>query len=171
MKILEVVLFLLWTSACFGQTNSSKLIDKSALTKSVFKIYFTTFNSAERIFNGTTTYFLTDSIIKVTKTFFDDTTRKTVYLSPIKNRHVLISSINKIALDSLQDYYFNTCVMITSGEHYIFDFEKSSTKKTISLHHYYLKQLDEIIQIINSNLPKKYHYRYLPQDTKHDCAL
>ena len=103
--------------------------------------------------------------------FFGDTTSKTVYLKPVKNNQTLISTIDKSGLDSLKDYYFNNCVMITSGDEYFLDFESNSTQKSISLHHYYLKQLDDIIQIINSNLPKEYRFQYLAKDTKQDCSL
>lgn len=61
--------------------------------------------------------------------------------------------------------------MITSGDEYFLDITKNSTKKSISLHHYYLKQLEDIIQIINSKLPKKYKFHYLSKDEKQDCKL
>jgi hypothetical protein len=74
-------------------------------------------------------------------------------------------------MDSLKDYYFNYCVMITSGDEYFLNFTNSSTKKSISLHHYYLKQLEEIIQLINTNLPKKYQFQYLTSGERQDCKL
>ena len=160
MKILAVLISLLYCSIVFGQSQSDK-----------FNISFSTFNHAERIYNGTTTYKLTESSIKVTKTYFGDTISKTVYSKKIKNKQTLISALSEIRLDTLKDYYFNYCVMITSGDEYFLDYIKNSTKKSISLHHYYLKQLDDIIQLINSNLPKKYQFRYLSKDEKQDCHL
>ena len=160
MKISGVLIFLIYCSASFGQIQSDR-----------FRVSFSTFNHAERIFNGTTTYTLTESSIKVTKTYFGDTASKTVYSKKIKNSQALISALDKIEVDTLKDFYFNYCVMITSGDEYFLDFIKNSTRKSISLHHYYLKQLDDIIQLIDSNLPSKYQFRYLNNDEKQDCKL
>lgn len=171
MKIFTALVFFFFASACFGQSKSAKHSITITDSTSVIRVSFTTFNHAERISNGATTYLLTESFIKVTKSFFGDTTSKTVYLRPIKNKQTLTSTINKVELDSLEDDYFNNCVMTTSGDEYFLDFENNSKKKSISLHHYYLKQLDEIIQIINFNLPKKYQFQYLKKDTKQDCSL
>lgn len=160
MKISAVLISLFCCSVSLGQIQSDS-----------FRISFSTFNHAERIFNGTTTYILTESSIKVTKTYFGDTTSKTVYSKKIKNNQSLVLALDKIEMDSLKDYYFNYCVMITSGDEYFLDFIRNSTKKSISLHHYYLKQLDDIIGIINSNLPSKYQFLYLNKDDKQDCKF
>lgn len=171
MKILAALIFLSFYSVAFGQNQLDKniLVNKDSIDK--FSISFSTFNHAERIFNGTTTYLLTESSIKVTKTYFGDTKSKTVYLKSISKTPILISALNNINLDTLKDYYFNNCIMITSGDEYFLDFVNRSTKKSISLHHYYLRQLDDIIQIINSTVPKKYQFQYLAKDTKQDCSL
>lgn len=171
MKILGFPIFLFFVSVAFGQNQSANgnIVSKDSIAK--FRLSFSTFNHAERIFNGTTTYLLTETSIKVTKTFFGETKSKTVYLKSSPKTQTLISTIDKIGLDSLRDFYFNNCIMITSGDEYFLDFISNSINKSISLHHYYLKQLDDIIQIINSNLPEKYQFRYLSKDTKQDCAL
>jgi hypothetical protein len=103
--------------------------------------------------------------------YFGDTTSTTVYSKKIKRNQPLISALNKIEVDSLKDYYFNYCIIMTSGDEYSLDFIKNSTKKSINLHHYYLKQLDDVIQLINSNLPSKYRFQYLNKDEKQDCKL
>jgi hypothetical protein len=171
MKISGVLILLFFVSVAFGQSQSDKdnFVSKDSVNK--FSISFSTFNHAERIFNGTTRYLLTESTIKVTKTFFGDSKSKIIYSKTIPKAQSLIETINKIGLDSLKEYYFNNCIMITSGDEYFLDFVNGSTKKSISLHHYYLKQLDDIIQIINSHLPKKYQFQYLPNYTKQDCDL
>lgn len=160
MKILGFLILLINCSVAFGQGESDR-----------FNISFSTFNHAERIFNGTTIYLLTESSIKVTKMYFGDTTSTTVYSKKIKRNQPLISALNKIEVDSLKDYYFNYCIIMTSGDEYSLDFIKNSTKKSINLHHYYLKQLDDVIQLINSNLPSKYRFQYLNKDEKQDCKL
>ena len=74
-------------------------------------------------------------------------------------------------MENLKDCYFNYCVMVTSGDEYFLDFTNNSKTKSISLHHYYLKQLDEIIKLINANLPKKHQFQYLTKDERQDCKL
>ena len=160
MKFLGLLIFLFYYSVAFGQSQSNK-----------FSISFSTFNHAERIYNGSTTYHLTDTSIKVSKTYFGDTASKIIYSKKIKHNQTLISQLSKIQVDTLEDYYFNFCVMMTSGDEFYLDFTQNSTKKSISLHHYYLKQLDDIVQVINSTLPSKYQFRYLNKDEKQDCKL
>jgi hypothetical protein len=160
MKIIGTITFFIYWSVSFGQNQ----IDK-------FSISFSTFNHAERIFAGTTTYLLTETSIKVKKTYLGETSSKTIYSKKIKNRQSLILTLAKIDIDTLKDYYFNYCIMITSGDEYFLNFTHNSQKKSIRLHHYYLTQLDDIIQIINSNLPNKYRFQYLSKDVKQDCIL
>lgn len=159
MKILALLLLLFFASPSAGQDTTA------------FKLTFTTYNHAERIFNGTTTYILTPSWLKVAKTYYGDTNSKTVYSKSLSKKQKVASSISNIRLDSLKEFYFNYCVMATSGNEYFLDYLNNSTNKRIRLHHYYLKELDDIIQIINSNLPKKYRIRYLTRNTKQDCNL
>jgi len=160
MKILAVILFLLSTSVSFGQDSTR-----------AFRLTFTTFNHAERIFNGTTSYVLTNFSIKIRKTFFGETKGKTVYSKRFPKTQQLFSNISRMELDSLKDFYFNYCIMPASGDQYFLNYSDNLTTKKISLHHYYLKQLDEVIQIINSNVPKKYRFQYLTTETKQDCKL
>lgn len=160
MRFIGFFVLLFSCSVATGQFQSNR-----------FKISFSTYNHAERIFNGTTTYTLTESSIKVTKVYFGDTASKTVYSKKIKKTLQILSELNRIELDSISDYYFNYCVMPTSGNEYFIEMLKNKSKKSISLHHYYLKQLDDIIKIINSTLPRKYQFRYLKKDEKQDCRL
>jgi hypothetical protein len=171
MKILGVSILLVFVSVAFGQNQSAKgnINSKDSVTK--FSLSFSTFNHAERIFDGTTTFLLTASSVKVTKRSFGGTKSKTVYSKKIPNKQLLLSTINKIGLDSLKNFYFNYCVMVTSGNEYFLDFTSNSTTKSIRLHHYYLKQLDDVIQFINANLPKRYQFQYLPKNTTQDCSL
>lgn len=171
MKCFGALIFLCFYSICFAQGNSARDIATYSDPDSAFKISFTTFNHAQRLYNGITTYILTASSIKVKKVFLGDTTSKTVFARRIGNKHNLIATFDKLRLDSIEDYYFNYCVMITSGNEYFLTFENRTTKRRVSLHHYYLKQFDDIVQIINANLPRKYRCQYLTKDTKQDCQL
>ena len=165
MKLFALLLFILFASSTLAQVKPSK-----------FSLTFSSFNHAAKISEGTTTYLLTESSIKVTKTsaeYFGKTETKTVYFSPIpiSKSERLISEINEIGLDSLKEYYFNECIMITSGDEYFFSFANSKLKKEINLHHYYLKQIEDVVRLINSIIPQKYHFKYLDKETKQDCTL
>ena len=160
MKILALIFLLLSRFVSFGQDSTT-----------AFTLTFRTFNHAERIFNGTTSYMLTNSSIKVTKTFFGETKSKTVYSKKLSKAQKLFSNISRLHLDTLKDFYFNYCTTPLSGQEYFLSYSDNLTSKKISLHHYYLKQLDDIIQIINSNIPEKFQFQYLTKETKQDCKL
>lgn len=160
MKIFILIVFIISSLVSLGQDSTK-----------AFKLTFTTFNHAQRIYNGTTSYILTNSSIKVTKTFLGETKGETVYSRKLPKAQRPTTSISRIRIDSLKDLYLNYCMVPTSGDEYFLNYSDKSTSKKISLHHYYLKQLDDIIQIINSNLPEKYQFQYLPKETKQDCNL
>ncbi len=170
MKMLSVCFVLFFTSFAFGQSQSGKdNISKDSIGK--FRLSFSTFNYAARVYSGTTTYILTESSLKVTKAFFGSTKRKTIYSKSNSKIQKIASAIMQIGLGSLDEFYYNYCVMVTSGDMYFLDFTIDSTTKNVILHHYYLKQLDDIIKLINSGLPKKYQFQYLTKDTKQDCDI
>lgn len=171
MKLWRVYIILLFPLIGFGQTKTLKGKKFSNKPDPEFEIAFTTFNHAERIFDGTTTYMLTDSLIKVSKQYFGDKKSTVVYSNVITNLRQLLFEFKKIRLDSLEDIYLNNCVMATSGDEYFFYFQYGSMKKSMSLHHYYLKEIAKVIQLINSTLPGKYQFRYVSNDTKQDCGL
>ncbi len=123
------------------------------------------------LIDGTTTCLLTETSIQVTKRYFGDTISNTVYRKKIRNNKQLISALNKIQLDTLKDYYANYCIMMTSGNEYMLDFTKNSKKKSIHLHHYYLRALEDIIQLMNAYLPKKHQFHYLGKDEIQNCDL
>jgi len=135
-----------------------------------FILRLSTFNHAGLLTQGQTTYTLTESEIKITNTSFGDKKGKTVFSKTISTHTNFFDKIIKLRLDSLEAHYTNWCVMTTSGEEYLLNFSSSKQKKKISLHHYYLKQLDEIIQIFNSQVPKQFQFSYLTKDEKQDCV-
>ncbi len=59
--------------------------------------------------------------------------------------------------------------MTTSGDEYFLNFSSAKQEKNISLHHYYLKQLDDITQMFNSLVPIKFQFLYLKNGEKQDC--
>jgi hypothetical protein len=166
MKVISTCIVLFFASIAFvyGQYKG-----KNAKIK--FSLSFSTFNHAHRLFDGTTTFELTESAIKVKKTFLGDTKSKTIYSKSISRPAKILATINKITLDSLKDFYFNNCVLITSGTEYFFRLTIDSTKKSITAHHYYVKELDDIVNLINSCLPDKHRLKYLSKYTQQNCSL
>lgn len=118
---------------------------------------------------GFTTYTLTESSIQVTNRSLGDSISKTLYSKTLSKTSRLLTSIKKIRLDSLKNFYFNQCVMITSGDEYYLDFTNDLLTKKIHLHHYYLEQIDEIVKLLNNNLPKKHRFSYVSRDIEQDC--
>ena len=169
MKLCTVYIILLLPIIGIGQTKISKGKKDQLRPNHQLKVAFTMYNHAERIFNGITTYVLTDSLIEVKKQYLGDKKSKVVYTNIISNLTQLLSEFKKVNLDSLENYYFNDCVMITSGDEYYFDFVCGSTRKSVSLHHYYVNEVAEVVKIINSTLPDKYQFRYVSKDTQQGC--
>jgi hypothetical protein len=166
MKLFGIIILIFYSFVIFGQTNTSR--DSSNTSAATFSLSFSTFNHAEW---DVTTYLLTDRSIKVMNRTLGKKSDRTIFsknLSPSWNPTLIIDNLR---LGSLNDFYFNYCVLTTSGNEYFLDVKANSIKKHISLHHYYLKQLDDIIQLINSQLPKKYQYRYLSKNEKQDCKI
>jgi hypothetical protein len=169
MNQFALIISFVCTSAVFGQTQSSK----KGLTDSdhSFNLSFTTFNHAEWLFNGSTTYLLTDTSVKVMNTAFGEKNSRTIFSKTLSASENPAITVYNYRLDTLKDFYFNYCVIMTSGDEYFLDVKSSTIKKQIRLHHYYLKQLDDIIQLINSHLPEEYQFSYLTKNEKQDCTL
>ena len=163
MKFLILVLYIIPGLNLFGQKSTSKI--------STFRLSFSFYNHAERIFNGTTIYLLTESSIKVKKLYWAQDKSKIIYSKKFKNSDSLLNDILRIKLDSLKDFYVNWCVMPTSGNEYYLEFKNDSTSLETHLHHYYLRQINDIAKIINSNLPKKYRLIYLLENTDQGCTF
>jgi len=163
--ILIVLILTLGLFAC-GQDTASKEPKKS---KSKFSLSITTYNHAEQIFNGITTYNIKKDTLIIRRTFmFSD--KDTVLLSK-KIDNNSIDQIKNIRLDSLKDFYFNYCVMATSGNEYFISTTIDTVNKKISLHHYYDKQIERLINELNKNIPDKCKLDYLTEDTKQDCKM
>src|SRR5487761_2768707 len=152
MKLFGLIISTLFATVTIGQTKTS--VDQKKSLLSAFKLSLTTFNHATLLFKGTTTYVLTDNSIKIIKTSFGEKKGTIVFSKPLLSFQDSSALINNFGLDSLKDLYDNYCIMVTSGDEYFLDYNGYSMKKSISLHHYYLKALDEIVNLINSYLPK-----------------
>jgi len=151
-----------------GRTSYGGVSD----TVKKFEMRLTTFNHAEWLSKGKTTYVLTDSSITITNTAFGEKKEKVVFSRAFRAVGPMPGDIvQNYGLDTLKDFYFNRCIMITSGNEYFLDVVGDRMEKHISLHHYYLKKLDEVIQLINSYLPQRLQCRYLSEKTEQDCQM
>jgi len=170
MKSFRFILLYFLPFSVLGQLTPKSDSSKYNPTTSTFSLTFSMFNHAEWLMEGQTACELTDKQIRILNTSFGDKKGKEIFSKKLDGRN-FIDTILKLRLDTLKDYYTNWCVMTTSGDEYFLNVSSSKVKKQISLHHYYLKQLDDIIQLINANLPKKHQFRYLTKDEKQDCKL
>lgn len=169
MKIWTVFIILLFPIIGLGQIKADNGENSNTTTSPKLKVAFTMYNHAQRIFNGVTTYTLTDSLIEVKKQYFGEQKSSVIYSNIVSNLTQLLSDFKRLNFDSLKTHYFNECVFITSGDEYFFDLEYASTKKSVSLHHYYVKEVAEAVKLINSTLPDKYHFRYVSEKTEQGC--
>ncbi len=80
-----------------------------------------------------------------------------------------IEQIESIRIDSLKDFYFNNCIMATSGNEYFISTTIDTVNKKIALHHYYDKQIEKLITELNKNIPDIFKLDYLTSETKQDC--
>lgn len=132
-----------------------------------FSFSFSTFNHAERIFDGTTIYHLNNRQLTVKKRFFLSAIDTILFSRKVTSR--FLAQLKVIQLDTLKDFYMNWCVMPTSGNEYFISTDRSGITKTIWLHHYYLKEIDNLATVINKVVPKQYKIRYLNDDPDNYC--
>lgn len=138
-------------------------------TKSNFSLSITTYNHAEQIFDGITTYSLTKDTLTIHKTFMFSDQDSILFSKKLDFNS--IDQLEKIRLDSLEDFYFNYCIMATSGNEYFISTIIDTVNKKISLHHYYNEQIEKLINELNNNIPDRFKLDYLTKDTKQDCKI
>ena len=137
MTYIFTILILTCEFITCGQSTTSKLPIK---TISNFSLSITTYNHAEQLFKGTTTYYLKNDTLKIHRSFmFSD--KDTILLSKKIDNNSL-ERIKNIRIDNLKDFYFNHCVMATSGSEYFISTTIDTVNKKITLHHYYNKQIE-----------------------------
>lgn len=168
MKVFGLIILTIFISIPFGQTQTSLGNLKNPV--SVFKLSLTTLNHATMLFDGETTYILTNKSIEVRKTPFGEKKGKVIFYKSLLESQNSYAIVNNLGLDTLEGLYDNYCIMETSGNEYFLNYKSHSTKKHISLHHYYLKQVADIANLINSYLPQNFQFRYLQKDNRQDCS-
>lgn len=149
-----------------GQSNEPKNAKED---NSTFSLSLSVYNHAERLFNGTTIYSLTNDSLIISKHFMFSE-KDTIVLSKRVNP-ATINQIKQLRLDTLQDFYINNCIMLTSGNEYYISMTNDSVIHETSLHHYYHEQVEKLILELNNLIPKKYQLNYLPKSMEQDCEL
>jgi len=158
-----ILTILILTCALFAYGQDT--VTKEA--KSKFSLSISTYNHADQVFNGVTTYTLNDNLLSVRKSsMWSD--KDTLLFSKIIDAKSL-DLIKNISLDNLKDFYFNYCIMATSGnEYFVFKTVDRITQK-ISLHHYYEPQIEKLFEQINKYVPDNLKHDYLTKDIQQDC--
>lgn len=171
MPNLKIILLILTSLVCglaASSQNSVREKPKSGKENSEFRLSLSTYNHAELLGTGTMIYSLLGEKLSIKKESVpaDD---KIYLLDSVKIEHGILEQIENLNLDTLGSYYFNRCVMITSGSEYIISISKGRFTKEIWLHHYYHPQIEKLVTIINKLLSDKYKIAYVSSDTKQDC--
>ena len=170
MKALPLLILIFHVLALCGraQTTGDPIPEVSAKP---FNLAITDWNHASLIFKGTFLYVMSETHVKVFNVPAFEQQKHLLYSKKISKLTRSVIDLSNLNLDSLNDFYVNNCIMITSGEEYSVTYKNETSHKSINLHHYYLKQIQHIIELFNENLPEKFKIKYLTQETKQDCIL
>lgn len=137
-------------------------------TKPEFSISLSTFNHAELLFTGIMTYKIkNDSFIITNQSSIQPIKHTLLFSKKIESN--FIEQILDMRLDTLEDFYFNKCVMVTSGQEYWISIKRDTISKNIRLHHFYHNQVEQMVKNMSKAAPDKYKIEYLSSDTKQDC--
>ena len=150
--------------AVYGQDSDSIKTDN----KETFMISFSRYNHAERIYDGTWTYSIKENVLEIRRRTLFAEEDSLIFKSTLENN--ALTNIKTLSLDSLSDYYFNECIMITSGEEYYITYVNGQKEKQVHLHHYYHSLVEQIVNEINLLIPKEFKVRYLTKETEQDCG-
>jgi len=134
-----------------------------------FSLSISTYSHAEQLEDGTMIYKLKDKKLTISRLVM--LSNKKYELESIIIENDIVEDIKNMKLDTLKDFYYNYCVMVTSGSEFFISIAEGRNTKSIHLHHYYNQQIGKLITIINKLLPDKYKINYMTSDTKQDCKL
>ena len=151
------------TESEFSENN---LVDN---TISKFSLTIDKCNHATLLFEGYLIYNLTDSILSISREFTILGNDTVLLLTKTIDRNS-IYKIQNIRIDSLEDFYFNRCILPTSGNRYnVSTIINDTIKKTIHLHHYYEEHIEMITSELDKHIPDDLKINYLTRETKQDC--
>jgi|LakMenEpi03Aug12_release.lakeMendotaPanAssembly.Ray.scaffolds.fasta_scaffold01597_2 hypothetical protein len=86
------------------------------------------------------------------------------------NSDKLFREISNLNLGELKEAYFNNCVDTITGYDYFILLETKAMTKSITLHHYYIRQVDDLVGLLNNYLPQTLQIKYLARETRQDCT-
>jgi len=86
------------------------------------------------------------------------------------NSKELFLEVTKLNLNSLKEVYFNNCVDSTNGQDFSIVIGTKSKSSSTTLHHYYIKEFDNLMTLLNKYLPQIWQIQYLDKETKQDCS-
>jgi hypothetical protein len=162
---------ILLTFVAYGIYKNSHTVSttkpKSFGDNTNFSLSLRTFNHAEWLSKGVMIYKLKDDSFIISRhTIFQET--DSVLFSKIIERN-LVEKVLVMKLDTLKSFYFNECVMATSGAEFDISIKRDTMSKNIQLHHYYHKQIEQLIIELNKAIPNEYKIDYMDLDTEQDC--
>lgn len=85
------------------------------------------------------------------------------------NKTIFFNDVAKLNLDTLQSYYFNNCLDTNRGNTYVIQFHLKNKNFEIKLNEYYLQGIDNLINLINQQLPASLRIKYFSQNNRQDC--
>ncbi len=136
-------------------------------SNSKYSLTISTYNHAERIFEGILTYKLEENVLTISRRTIFSNEERTLFSKKVDS--ISLGRIRNIDLNKLKDFYFNKCIMMTSGNEYFVTTMLDTVSKTIHLHHYYNKQIEILINELNRSIADSLKIDYLTSDTKQDC--
>lgn len=159
MRNLFVVLLVL---VFFGGFYSPPLHNKS-----FFSLSITTYNHAEQLFDGILIFKLKETHLTVSRTYMFSNKTTELFSKTVSTDFK--NEIKNVPLTDLREYYFNSCVLPTSGNEYFISTKTDAATKSITLHHYYLPQIDTLVTKLNTQLPDSLQIHYLSSNTEQNC--
>ena len=134
-------------------------------------VSITVFQNSDKGKSGKT-YFFTGTKLRVyDKPFDTQNYTEHLWTNHKFNSKELFHDILNLSLDTLNENYINNCVESSSGYDYSIKLESKSKTTSLKLHHYYTKEVDSFVKLLNKYLPKNHQILYLSKDNKQDCAI
>ena len=160
---------LLLIYSCYGcsLTVHAQKINWASDNPGTYHLTFATFNHAQMIYDGTIAFTFHKRQLTIHKQFFLSAKDTLLFTRDVTSH--FLGQLKGIRLDTLKDFYMNWCVMPISGNEYSVSTNNSGITKKNWLHHYYLKEIDKLITVINKVVPKQYKIRYLNDDPDNYC--
>jgi len=130
-----------------------------------FELYFNTYNHTESLIAS---YSILDNNLTVsTNKRFITGKDSIIYTTRISDD--IITKIQSLKLEKLDEHYDNKCIMLISGAEYFIGINNGTKLKQIHLHHYYKDEVAQLVGLLNSVLPKEHHINYIERDTQQNC--